>query len=322
MVSCFSDRYFQRIIANNLIISKKWLIGVSGGSDSLALALIIREYLNLIGAEIELYLATVNHNLRKEADREIDFLRNFANFYGFELFVSSWKHDGFFDGNIYAEARKNRYRILFEQCKEIDSKVLLTAHHLDDQIETFKMRVSRGSGVPGLSCINHEVLISGVNLIRPLINISKNDLKRYLSEKSVLWVEDRANYDVQKERSCLRSVRSNEEFPNINLMTSKFKIADEALNFYCEQEFDKIVRVGDFKILFSIEGFLSIPTEIGIRILRKILIEYFFVEERRILFNDLMDLYKEICNKKFFNKHYLGLIINSDGENIVFSEIS
>ena len=132
-------------------VPNKLAIAVSGGSDSVALLYLVsfwaRQY------KTELIIFSVNHNLRPESVCEIDYVESITKALGHEFYSLSWKYDGNKVG-LQERARHGRYRLMTDKCYQISVQILLTAHHLDDNLETYLMRKNRNSGVFGLSSAN------------------------------------------------------------------------------------------------------------------------------------------------------------------------
>ena len=99
---------------------------------------------------------------------------------------------------------KARYDLMAAYCQANDIPALVTAHHLDDQAETFLMRLKRGSGLDGLAAIPEESMWSGVAVLRPLLDIPKARLAATLTEAGITWVEDPSNRDQRFERARMR----------------------------------------------------------------------------------------------------------------------
>ena len=298
------NKNFNEIMKKALEISDRWVIAISGGADSLGLFFVIMDFLSEIHQKVELYLLTVNHNLRAEVVKEIEYINEIACFYGVKFDKLEWNHNNIFDGNIYNDGRKARYNLMTQRCNEIGSKVLFTAHHLDDQIETFEMRVARGAGVSGLSCIKQHVRYKNINILRPFLEIKRKDIKNYLSKKNILWIEERTNYNSDYERAKIRRNQLNQRFDenygvNVNLISKKMYLANEALDFYLNIEFNSIVFFDKNAISIDKSRFFEIPIEIAVRILKKIMIENFLIEERRIYFENILILYESMKKKLF-----------------------
>lgn len=163
---------------------------VSGGADSLALAFLLKGFIDENGGELS--VLTVNHHLRPEACEEVRYVADLMNRHSISVQILDWKHEPLSAG-IETKARKARYDLLTGWCRRNDTGVLLTAHHLRDQAETFVMRLQRGSGVDGLASIEPVTERDGIVLLRPLLSFEPDELKKFLLSKSICWKEDASN---------------------------------------------------------------------------------------------------------------------------------
>lgn len=175
-------------IKNN-IDAKAIAVGVSGGADSLALALLLKEYL----PDIKIVALTVDHKLRPTSLEEALYTKDVMEKFGIEHHILTWEGEKPLTG-IEEQARLARYELLTNWCKKNSIGYLAIAHHLFDQAETFLMRIQRGSGVLGLSSMEDIVVRDGIYILRPLLDISPVMLKEYLKNKNITWVEDESNY--------------------------------------------------------------------------------------------------------------------------------
>ena len=105
-------------------------------------------------------------------------------------------------------ARNKRYELLTRKCKQLKIRYLLTAHHLDDQIENFFMRLVRGSGLKGLSSISRISKKNNIVLVRPLLDYSKKSLIKILAEKKQKYVDDPSNINSMFDRVRFRKIIS------------------------------------------------------------------------------------------------------------------
>ena len=160
--------------------------GVSGGADSLALAL----RLHACGKKV--IALTVDHGLRKESREEAEYVARIMAKYGIEHHILTWEGKKPLRG-IEEAARQKRYELLFDWCKHHNVATLAVGHHRRDQAETFLLRLQRGSGVDGLSCMAPVSERDGIVLIRPQLYDSPDNLKDYLRQQDVQWVEDASN---------------------------------------------------------------------------------------------------------------------------------
>ncbi len=189
------------------------LVALSGGPDSVALLLVFNQLREIY--PLQLLVAHVNHRLRgKEADEDEQFVRHLCHRFGLELGVKQLntreeaKKRG---ANLEEFARLTRYGFLFELAQRQNS-VVATGHTLNDQAETFLMRLVRGAGPAGLSGI-HPLRWnqtgtgepqSPTMVIRPLLEQSRRDILGYLSRKQQGYQIDHTNQDLNFDRNWVR----------------------------------------------------------------------------------------------------------------------
>ncbi len=165
---------------------------LSGGSDSVALLLALRE----IG-RYKIAALHVHHGLRENADGDEDFCRGLCESLGVPLTVKHVTVEK--NGSLEAAAREARYAA-FEEYLEENEGYLLTAHRLEDQAETFLMNVARGSGIGGLCGIPRK----RGRILRPMLDADKKTVLSFLSERSADWREDESNDNEAFTRNFLR----------------------------------------------------------------------------------------------------------------------
>ena len=205
---------FKKIVEKTGFSGKNFsvLVACSGGADSLALLYLLNEIKNDFG--FTLAASYVNHRLRIEAEGEAIFVDKICQqleitCFSLEFEPDFWDHD---TKNIEERARLKRYELLFELAKANKFNMLATAHHLDDQVETVLMRIfDRGTGLKGLSGIksvnsSSDFLSNAENndffVIRPMLNISKNEITEFMQERQFL--SDASNYDTKYRRNYYR----------------------------------------------------------------------------------------------------------------------
>ena len=149
---------------------KKFVIAISGGPDSLALAALSKAYSN--NSKSKFFYVLVNHNIRKNSAKEAIQVKSLLNKRKISLNILSNKST--IKRNIQGQARDIRYNLLANFCKKKNVSTILTAHNLEDQVETFFIRLSRGSGLTGLSAMSDLTnLNKGIKLFRPMLDIKK-----------------------------------------------------------------------------------------------------------------------------------------------------
>ncbi|KAH7296326.1 hypothetical protein KP509_26G019300 [Ceratopteris richardii] len=203
-------------------------IAVSGGPDSTALCILASRWVSQNGGSpCSLLGFIVDHGLRDESALEASIVQSRMSALGIrcEVLKCSWPIDMPKQGHLQEEARNNRYELIHKACKRSGAKALLTAHHLDDQIELFIIRFTRKSGLAGLACMpftsnlyrcmvecSGKAAIHALLLVRPLLGLSKNDLYQVCRKHDVLWVEDPTNKKPIYFRNVVRSILSKPEF--------------------------------------------------------------------------------------------------------------
>lgn len=182
-------------------------LGISGGADSMAMMYLFASWraMHPLPDNTKDLVLSVDHGLRSEAVDEVAFVKGHALELGFDVVPIALEglHDG---AGVQVRARKARYEAMTGVMKEKGLTQLLTAHTLDDQAETFLMRLKRGSGLEGLSAILPDRQLYGVRLLRPLLGVSKNQLIEYLQSHKLNWCEDPSNQDLAYERVEVRTL--------------------------------------------------------------------------------------------------------------------
>lgn len=189
-------------------------LAYSGGLDSSVLLHLLHNG----NKRFELIPWHVNHGLLDAAPHMEQFCRDQARLYGLQLRVDQLDLAGV-ESNIEAEARRRRYQ-LFASASEAGD-CILTAHHADDQAETFLLNALRGSGSAGLRGIARRRSLGTALLLRPLLDFSRQQLESYAAEHGLAWFDDPSNVDSRFDRNYLR----NEVIPSLRSRWPHFQEA-------------------------------------------------------------------------------------------------
>jgi len=176
-------------------------IAVSGGADSLALALLADDWARAAGGTIT--ALTVDHRLRPDAAAEAAQVAVWLGARGI-AHRTLVRHGPTPSGDVQAAARAARYRLLESWCEAQGVLHLLTAHHREDQAETVLLRLARGSGVDGLAGMAAEVEHRACRVLRPLLATPRARLAATLIARGQDWIEDPSNLDPAYARVRLR----------------------------------------------------------------------------------------------------------------------
>ena len=192
----------------------KLAVAVSGGVDSMCLLYWLHEY----GADI--VCLHVNHKLRKQADIETDYVANVCKQLNIPCNIFYWDDEKPETG-LEAAAREARYKMMMDFCRQNQIKYLLTAHQSDDQIETFLMNLARGSGLYGLSAMLPESVRDDIVILRPLLDVSRAEIKKYCDDNNIKYFVDSMNSDEHYTRV---KIRKNRHLLNDDLNISDARI--------------------------------------------------------------------------------------------------
>lgn len=192
------------------------LVGVSGGADSLALALAYQAFREAITAEAPWCAVTVDHRLRPESTQEAQQVARWLKIWRVPHTTLTWNHAPL-SSQIEEKARQARYSLLTGFARDHGFTAVLTAHHALDQIETVLMRAARGSGLTGLRGMVPVSKQKDILIVRPFLTLFPADLRRVLSEAQQPFVEDPSNASSRFERVRWRKGLTFFESRGLNL---------------------------------------------------------------------------------------------------------
>lgn len=262
-------------------LKPSWALAVafSGGPDSLALLVHAAQWAKRRKG-VSLHAFTVDHGLRAASAAEAKRAAAMAKALGVPHRILRWKGEKPASG-IQAAAREARYRLLVDACRAAGVHDLLVAHHLEDQAETFLLRLARGSGVDGLAAMAPErQLMEGepaIRLLRPLLDLPRERLLATVRRSGIAPIEDPSNeneaFDRVKARKVLaalaplgldaaRLARTAEHMARarvaLEAATAALLAEHARLSPFCHAEVD-------------CEALLAAPREIGLRALAAII---------------------------------------------------
>ncbi|MFP3382012.1 tRNA lysidine(34) synthetase TilS [Tritonibacter sp. SIMBA_163] len=250
-------------------LPEKLGVAVSGGSDSMAL-------LHLLNAmsrtsETEVYVATVDHGLRRESRQEAECVAARAAELGLQHDILTW-HSPAESGNLQGEARAARYRLLALWAKARGLQAVAVGHTADDQAETLVMRLRRASGVTGLSGMSVRHLRDGIELLRPLLRVHRKDLRTYLTDRSIPWIDDPSNNDTRFERVRVREALTALEplgltIDALTAVADNMRMADAALDHAMRVAAAELGQVRLGAVVLDRAGFHDLQDEVARRLL-------------------------------------------------------
>ena len=222
-------------IVFKVIKKKNFALAVSGGADSLCLAYFAKIY--SFEFNNKAHVLIVDHKLRKESSYEALKVKQILSKKNIYSRILKWKGE-IPKKNIQKNARDMRYALLSNYCIKNKVKYLITAHHGDDQIENFFIRLLRGSGLSGLSSMSEKVKYNkNLKIIRPFLKFEKKDLKYVTLNYFKTYIKDPSNKNEKFLRVRIRRYRKNMEKEGLDAKkiiktVDNLFSADQALNFY------------------------------------------------------------------------------------------
>lgn len=185
----------QTQLAEHLPNQRHFLIGLSGGVDSVVLLDLFRRLPN-----VHLRAVHIHHGLSPNADSWAVFCEQLCQQYHVPFFCQRVQVSG--DNGLEANARHTRYHAISEIIQP--HEVLVTAHHLDDQAETFFLALKRGSGIQGLGAMQAVGNWQNFTIFRPLLSLPKTSLLDYATLNNLTWIVDESNESDVYDRNFLR----------------------------------------------------------------------------------------------------------------------
>ncbi|MCA9329748.1 tRNA lysidine(34) synthetase TilS, partial [Candidatus Saccharibacteria bacterium] len=171
----------------------RYVIAVSGGVDSISLLHLLQSI-----PDVKLTVAHFDHGIRGDSNQDKLLVQSLAKKYGLPFVY----HRGELGAKASeAVARESRYAFLRQVQKTVDAEAIITAHHQDDVLETAIINMLRGTGRKGLTSLK-----SHRHLVRPMLAVSKSDVRAYAVKQGLVWREDSTNQDLTILRNYIRKI--------------------------------------------------------------------------------------------------------------------
>ncbi len=191
--SSVAARFRAALEAVGGVTDDRWVVAVSGGLDSVVLLHLLRFG---VDAGAKLVVAHFDHGMRQESVDDARWVAGLARAWGIEVRTGRAAAVP----TSEAEAREARYAFLEDVRSLASARLVLTAHHADDQAETVLFRALRGAGPAGLAGIS----VRRNSLFRPLLGMWREELEAYAQARQLSWRDDATNADVAYARNALR----------------------------------------------------------------------------------------------------------------------
>jgi len=266
----------EKVESTNLIKNgDRIVIGVSGGPDSICLFDMLFKLKNKLN--LSLFVVHVNHLLREEADIEEEYVKDLCNnlnveFYSEKIDVKELSEKE--KKSLEEMARDVRYKFFNEVLAKVNADKIAVAHNANDLAETVIINLARGTGINGLCGIQKE----NGNIIRPLLNISREEILAYVKENDLTVFYDKTNFETEYTRNKIRNiiipelVKINSNFiENVGRAVEILDGQRKILNVSIDNIYNNILVD---KNTLSRTKFLELSKEVQLEILRKAVYEF------------------------------------------------
>ena len=266
----------------SLNIKEDFVVAVSGGPDSLALAFLSKIYSLINNVKSKYFI--IDHKLRVDSTKEAIKVKKILKKYSIPAEILTW-HGKKPMKNIQSLARKKRYDLLFSESRKLKIKNILLGHHQNDLFENFFIRILRGSGLRGIISLDKKSKIDGINLIRPLLDQKKEDLIFVSKQVFNFYVEDPFNEDEKFLRIGVRKLiyeleKKGFDRKKFSMTIQNLKYSNEVISFYAKKNVD-------------------LNSSYSVKKKRIILNKNFFQQPYEVIFRSFSDLISVIGGKYY-----------------------
>ena len=248
------------------------VVAISGGADSLALAALIKLY-NIKNKKKLFRYIHIDHSIRKNSKSEALKVKKILKKIEINSIILSNKKK--IKKNIQKEARDIRYNLLKNFCLKNRLKFLLTGHHSEDQVETFFIRLSRGSGIKGLSSMREITKLSKhLKLFRPFLDVEKKELSIITKNIFGAYIKDPSNKNTKFLRTKIRQLKDVLESKGISYRQilksiKNISSSEEIIDQYINKTYKNLVSKKKRVLLIDYKKFLKEKKEIRIKVVEK-----------------------------------------------------
>jgi tRNA(Ile)-lysidine synthase len=248
-------------------------LAVSGGPDSTALMWLAARWRGRLKSGPKLVAFTIDHGLRKESAAEARAVKKLATSLAIPHTTLRWSGHKPSRG-LPAAAREARYTMLAKAARKAGADCVLTAHTRDDQVETFMMRLSRGSGLAGLASMSRYRFRGDLTLVRPLLSVPKARLIATLRRAKIPFADDPTNRDAMFTRPRWRQLmpqlaREGIDARNIERLVLRLARANAALEAVADRAEQALLQHDGERRVIDAAAFVTLPHEIRLRLLHR-----------------------------------------------------
>ena len=316
-----TNKEFIKIIEKKYTFEKNpsVAVAVSGGPDSMSLLFLVNAFIKY--KKGNLMALIVDHRIRKKSKEEAEYIASYLDKNNISSQILTVNKDNVSKKSMN-EARNNRYNLLTDFCIKNNILHLFIAHHKDDNLETFLSRKIAGSDFYGLKSMSELSFYNRVNIIRPLLNFSKEMLLGYNKKNKIEYINDPSNFNLDYTRPIIRNFLKKSDQKTIKEINKDFERILFYSPYFSQMIFEillkNIVKIDSKKIIVDLDNMKNLNEINSENIIRRI---YQFLfngsnaprsKKIRILINEIKKL-----NFKYFNIR--GMIVKKNDDFLTFS---
>ena len=305
MSEAITNAEFSSLLKNHSFVfetNPSVAISFSCGSDSLALLILMNNWIKKHKGILTLIY--FDHRLRKESYLESKYTKEISKKLGIDYKILMWNEKKP-KTSIMQRAREIRYKKIINFCKHNNIMTVMTAHHLDDSLETYYMKKKRNADTPNLSGIPFKNTQDQVQILRPFINFRKSRLIQTCEKNKYKWFEDPSNKNENFERVKVRNVIASLSKNKRSQLYSEFMINSHENKFFEIQLAKFFIENLEFneygKFTINKKKFSTQAKSFQIEVLKRILVtcsgSIYSPRSRSIKF--FLDKYFKLENVKF-----------------------
>ncbi len=257
----------ERLPAELIGGTRKIAVAVSGGGDSLALLHLLAETCQ--SHALTLKVVTVDHGLRDESRVEAEWVGKASHQLGLPHKILSWTPIK--TGNLQNLARRARYQMMADWAKSEAIRLVALGHTKNDQAETVMMNLARGSGIDGLSAMTETIERYDIVWIRPFLHHSRSELRGFLNQRGIKWIDDPSNDDDQFDRIKARRLIERTSaiglgIDQLSATASRLQSSRVVLETAADKAANECASCGEFGEIIFTKKFWHLPIDLQLRI--------------------------------------------------------
>jgi len=297
-------------------------VAVSGGPDSMSLLFLVNAFIKY--KKGKLMALIVDHRIRKNSKEEAKFISTHLNKNNINSQILTANKDKVSKKSMN-EARDNRYNLLTDYCIKNNILHLFIAHHKDDNLETFLSRKIAGSDFYGLKSMSELSLYNRVNIIRPLLNFSKELLLDYNKENKIEYIKDPSNFNLDYTRPTIRNFLKKSDQKTIKEINKDFENILFYSPYFIQMIFEILlkntVHVDTKQIVVSLHKIKNVNEITSENIIRRIY-QFLFYQSNAPRSKKTRILISEMKKLNFNNFNLKGMIVKKNDDFLTFSRKS